>query len=234
MNIRYLLYGLGFMFLASCTTADTTGNISDREYDVAIEIFVAENGMVEFSSPVMGASESSTDQDTENSAEMDVSPSTAVGLNGGTASLAAEGGKVLVDLFQQWQAAQEATPPIVIPNKPPSKIPTVPTLTKPDPPTVPQARFTPYETGLYKDGRQRYLFRTTMEAMPDVFYVLYDGATLYTINKAEGKYSITDTGGRWEFAGRSGSILKNTHGRKENVTLLLSKNMPKGEVALAY
>lgn len=102
---------------------------------------------------------------------------------------------------------------------------------------APQVKFTPYHIDKYEDGRWRYLFRTTMEELPDTFYVVYEDEVLYTIDKKSSKYMQTNPiseGERWEYTDRFGSVLKNTHGRAENVTLLLISTLVKGQVALAY
>ncbi len=84
-----------------------------------------------------------------------------------------------------------------------------------------QFKLTPYETGIYEDGRARYLFRTTMAKLPKTVGIVLNNKLIYEVNI---------TGDRWEYDGRYKAILKNSDGRVESVTLLLPE--PKGNVIL--
>ncbi len=108
-------------------------------------------------------------------------------------------------------------------------ITTSPTPTNP---SIPSTIMSTYESDQYEDGRFRYLFRGTMEGLPDTLNIRYNGKDIYTVDKQLPSYTISAKyGGRYE-NGRV--VLKNSHGRVNSITLLLPKELSKGTAQLIY
>ncbi len=238
--VKYSLLFAVLLSLAGCrwgADSSTSGNTTSRKYDVGVK--VTNTGEGTYNNYFYLGATASTDTQSEQSAEGNVASDTtelkaSLTGDGGTASFAERGAEMFMEgVSSEWTKMQEylkenpevpakpvndtptAVKPVVIPNDPPSKI------------NVGELQITlkPYETTTYEDGRARFLFRTTMEELPDTFYVIFKGEHLYTVNK---------TGDRWEPNGRSNQILKNSHGRVNSVTLLLPKNLGTGPVYLAF
>ncbi len=86
-----------------------------------------------------------------------------------------------------------------------------------------------YETGVYEDGRARYLFRGTMEELPSELTIRLNGKDIY---------KVVRTGNRWQgpnnIKGANEPLLKNSEDRKNSITLLLPSELSKGKATLVY
>ncbi len=119
--------------LAGCSTADTTG--SSKEIDTRTNITITGNEYVYFSVPLSTTSSYEGSQTTDNDPSTSVDPNVSVGLNGSTSSLAAEGGKLLLEGVESiFEAKMNADGGSLVPVIAP-EVPTTPT--KPTVPTNP-------------------------------------------------------------------------------------------------
>ena len=100
---KWMNFGMCFLmfvmvlFLGACSTADTTGSTTNREYDMQITNNGDGNILVYTPLSVTASTDQGTDQTTDNDPANTTSPSTSLGLNGGTSSLADKGGELLAD-----------------------------------------------------------------------------------------------------------------------------------------
>ncbi len=73
-------------FLMSCSTADTTGDITDRDYDLTVTNHGSGNITMYFPATITASTDTDTDQITDNDPSNTVSPKLAVGLEGATST----------------------------------------------------------------------------------------------------------------------------------------------------
>jgi len=84
------------LLLGACSTADTTGSTTDREYRQDIN---TGGGNVVIYAPIniKASTAQNTDQETDNDPRNETSPRSALGLNGSTGTLADEGASMVME-----------------------------------------------------------------------------------------------------------------------------------------
>ncbi len=196
LQVQYLWLLILPFILNGCSTADTTGNSTERNYRAPVEINNNDGGTVNWYVTINGKSEAEEmlTQTTDNDPSNTVSPKMNASLAqaGGTSSLAGAGSELLVDgvtsLFQQWQELQNEpdVPPIIIPNAPPSKIP----VSDPIVPTevVATGIFELADwSGVKDNNRPVWYFSKTMDQYPADFDIVIEGCGTLELRGNTGK-----------------------------------------------
>ena len=233
MNKILLALAIAALALGGCTTADTT-NESTKEFQTTLTFNVSGGSVVNYSNKIETFSETDSDIATENDPSMVITPKTNLGLNG-SPTQADDGSEVLAEGFTHgiemingiFSPEDQAKEEAVIKDETIEDALIPPGASAEAPPGVSQGKLVEvYEVDTYKDGRMRFLLRGTVEKLPEQFSIYFKGEKIFDVDKGDaGRFSISEEyGERWEADGRMNTVVKNSHGRKESITILLDQD----------
>lgn len=180
--MKNLITLLAVLFmLGACSTADTTGNITEKDYNIQFTNSGSGNLIVIAPTDIDAVTTSTTEQTTDNDPATEVSPSTALGLNGSTASLAESGAEMVLEGITSMIGAG-------------LKNPIVPPVQNPEivPPVGNTKENLDYH-GRHNGDRATWYALKNMREYPAVFILNVDGC--------QEDLKVTNNGTRWEEGG---------------------------------